>query len=172
VSLISSGESPQESAFLDASASGNDVFFLTSDALVPGEDHDSARDVYDAHVCSGSSPCPSGRAEEPPPCDTGDSCKPAPAPQPEIFGPPASSLFTGAGNLIPELESKPKPPTRAELLAKALRSCRGRFAHARKRRRACEAQARARYGSKRQVRKAKSPAKKAGKAIAKKGAQR
>ena len=56
VSLISSGSSTQESAFLDASESGNDVFFLTSARLSP-IDTDDARDVYDAHVCTGAEPC-------------------------------------------------------------------------------------------------------------------
>ena len=51
VSLISAGTSGQESAFLDASESGDDVFFLTSSRLVP-QDEDAARDVYDAHACS------------------------------------------------------------------------------------------------------------------------
>jgi hypothetical protein len=166
VNLISSGESPQESAFLDASQSGNDVFFITSDALVPAEDHDSAIDVYDARVCSAASPCPPVRSEEPPPCNTGESCKPPPPPQPEIFGSPASALFSGAGNVTPKPEAK--KPTRTELLAKALKSCRGRFAHTKKRRRSCEAQARAKYGAK----KVKKPARKAGKAKAKQVARR
>jgi hypothetical protein len=161
VNLISSGESSQESAFLDASQSGDDVFFLTLQALIPTEDRDSARDVYDAHACSGASPCPPEGAAEPAPCDTGDSCKAAPAPQPEIFGSPASAQFSGPGNPAPPPQGKPKPPTRAELLAKALKSCRSRYAHAKKRRQSCERQARAKYGAKKAK---KAGAKKAGKA--------
>src|SRR5664280_921493 len=57
--LISSGTSSDESAFLDASATGEDVFFLSSSKLV-GADRDNALDVYDAHVCTTAVPCPSG----------------------------------------------------------------------------------------------------------------
>ena len=46
-SLISSGTSEHESAFLDASASGNDAFFITAQPLV-ASDHDTNFDVYDA----------------------------------------------------------------------------------------------------------------------------
>jgi DNA-binding beta-propeller fold protein YncE len=48
VSLISSGTSKEGSAFLDASESGGDVFFLTTAQLSP-LDIDSAIDIYDAH---------------------------------------------------------------------------------------------------------------------------
>ena len=50
VALISSGTSSHESAFLDASESGDDVFFLTAAQLVP-DDLDGSDDVYDARVC-------------------------------------------------------------------------------------------------------------------------
>jgi len=56
VGLISSGESDEESAFLDASETGGDVFFLTTSKLAP-QDYDKAFDVYDAHECTGASPC-------------------------------------------------------------------------------------------------------------------
>jgi len=49
VSLISSGTAEQPSAFLDASANGNDAFFLTAGRLSP-LDRDFANDVYDARV--------------------------------------------------------------------------------------------------------------------------
>jgi hypothetical protein len=117
VGLISSGSSASESAFLDASETGNDVFFLTS-AKLASQDYDGAYDVYDAHVCSGGSPCPSVAVVSPPPCTTADSCKAAPTPQPAIFGAPASSTFSGAGNATPTV-SKPvvkakKPKSKAK----------------------------------------------------------
>ena len=56
VALISGGSSPEESAFLEATASGNDVFFLTAAQLLP-QDTDTAFDIYDARVCGGESPC-------------------------------------------------------------------------------------------------------------------
>ncbi len=98
VGLVSSGASSEESAFLDASVSGNDVFFMTA-ARLTGLDTDSAFDVYDAHVCSAGSPCPSGVVGVPPACSTADSCRVAPAPQPGIFGAPASATFSGVGNV-------------------------------------------------------------------------
>jgi hypothetical protein len=100
VSLVSSGISSSESVFYDASESGDDVFFLTASRLV-GEDYDSSFDVYDAHVCSPEVPCRS-EVVSPPPCTSGDSCKPAPAPQPEIFGAAPSATFSGVGNVIEE----------------------------------------------------------------------
>jgi hypothetical protein len=99
VELISSGSSGEESAFLDASASGADVFFLSSAQLVP-EDTGSALAVYDAHVCSVASPCLT-EAVSPPSCVTEASCKAAPSPQPSIFGASGSATFSGAGNLVP-----------------------------------------------------------------------
>jgi hypothetical protein len=49
VDLVSSGTSGLESVFLDASETGDDVFFLTS-ARLSYRDTDAAGDVYDAHV--------------------------------------------------------------------------------------------------------------------------
>jgi hypothetical protein len=138
VGLISSGTSPEESSFLDASESGNNVFFLTSEQLTSG-DVDSLRDVYDAHECSAASPCTPMAAATPPACVTEASCKAAPSPQPAIFGAPASATFSGAGNLTPPVVVKPKakPLTRAQKLTK---------------RTACEKAARKQFGA---VKKAK-----------------
>jgi hypothetical protein len=90
-----------ESFFLDASPSGNDVFFATEDQLVPS-DTDFHIDVYDARV-DGGFPV----STEPPPCDNGDSCKGPVSPQPGVFGTPASATFSGAGNLAPAPTPKP-----------------------------------------------------------------
>jgi DNA-binding beta-propeller fold protein YncE len=97
VSLISSGTSSEESAFLDASETGDDVFFLTAARLVP-QDIDSSFDVYDAHVCSAGVPCVNTPVS-PPPCASGDGCKAAPSLQPAIFGAPSSATFSGTGNV-------------------------------------------------------------------------
>jgi hypothetical protein len=102
VGLISSGESSEQSAFLDASASGGDVFFMTTSQLVP-QDFDHAYDVYDAHECTSKAPCFPAAAEVPPPCTTEASCKPAPEPQPSIYGLPPSATFSGPGNITPEV---------------------------------------------------------------------
>ena len=69
VSLISSGTSSEESAFYDASESGDDVFFLTASRLSAAR-YDTSLDVYDAHVCSTAAPC-AAAAVLPPPCNSG-----------------------------------------------------------------------------------------------------
>ena len=99
VSLISSGKGSAESLFLDASVNGNDVFFLTHDKLA-GADLDNVADVYDAHVCSASASCFPVAPVVPPPCGTGDGCRPSPSPQLSVFGAPASATFSGAGNVV------------------------------------------------------------------------
>jgi hypothetical protein len=65
-----------------------------------------------------------------------------------VFGAPASATFSGAGNPPPSPVSKPKPPMRAELLAKALKSCRKQHPKSKKRRQACERTAHRRYAAK------------------------
>ena len=99
VDLISSGTSKAESAFLDASESGDDAFFVTAGQL-SAADRDTSFDVYDAHVCSAGVPCVAAPVASPP-CTSGDSCKAAPSPQPAVFGAPASATFSGAGNVAP-----------------------------------------------------------------------
>jgi NHL repeat/WD40-like Beta Propeller Repeat len=147
VGLISSGSSAEESAFLDADESGGDVFFLTSTKLLP-QDFDSSLDVYDAHECTAGAPCFATSSVQPPPCATGDSCKPAPTPQPAIFGSPSSATFTGAGNpaptIAPGVKSRAKPLTKSQKLRAALKACRKKT---KRRRAACEKQAKQRYAS-------------------------
>ncbi len=146
VGLMSSGESPQESALLDVSGSGGDVFFMTTAKLAP-EDFDDSYDIYDAHECTGVSPCVPVSAGSPAACVTAEACRAAPAPQPSIFGAPASASLTGAGNVTPAAA----PPasvrvlTRAQKLAKALNAC--HRDRRRKKRQACERQAKRRYGA-------------------------
>ena len=100
LALISSGESPQESGFLDASQSGSEVFLMTT-AQLSGQDLDGAYDVYDARECTSESPCVPAPPSAPPPCETESSCRPAPTPQPQIFGAPASASFSGPGDIAP-----------------------------------------------------------------------
>ncbi len=150
VALISSGAASDEheSAFLDASDSGDDVFFLTSEKLVPS-DLDTTFDVYDARVCGTpeSEACLTSPPPPPPPC-AGEECK-LPAPQAPLFATSASATFSGTGNgatheVLPSKTKAPPKPTRAQQLARALKACRKL---AKKHRRiACEAQARKRYG--------------------------
>ena len=149
VGLISSGESPQESAFLDASETGSGVFFITSAALA-SQDIDTGIDVYDARECSSQSPCAPPAAAVPSPCTTEASCRPAPSPQPEIFGPSGSQTFSGPGNIVPasapvQVVNKAKPLTRAQKLARALSVCHKDRGKAKRRK--CETESRKRYGA-------------------------
>jgi hypothetical protein len=92
LSLISSGQSPQDSEFLDASANGDDAFFTTSASLLPQDP--GLIDVYDAKA-KGGLPAP---PEPPGPCQ-GEACQIAPPPPNDPT--PASASFKGAGNLHP-----------------------------------------------------------------------
>jgi hypothetical protein len=117
VGLISSGTSGEESTFLDASGMGpggeesEDAFFLTASSLAR-QDVDTSFDVYDAHVCSEAAPCVSAPVL-PPPCASGDACKPAPSLQPAIFGAPASATFSGSGNVVLSPTVSASAPKRA-----------------------------------------------------------
>lgn len=89
--LLSGGAGTQDSYFLDASASGSDVFFDTRDRLV-GWDKDSKYDAYNARIGGGFPEPP----PTPPPCE-GDSCQPPPVVPNDPT--PASSNFNGPGNV-------------------------------------------------------------------------
>ena len=91
VDLISNGTSGEESAFLDASESGDDIFFLTA-AQLSGRDEDSALDLYDARVGGGEA-----QPAKPVACE-GDGCQ-QPA-TPPLDATPDSLTFQGAGNVI------------------------------------------------------------------------
>jgi hypothetical protein len=106
-SLISSGTSAEVSGFLDASENGDDVFFFTNAQLSP-QDFDTARDVYDAHVCSAESSCPPPAPAPAPACE-GDACQsPAVAPNDPT---PGSLTFQGPGNPAPVLAVTVKKAT-------------------------------------------------------------
>jgi len=95
LALISSGTSSRESMLLDASESGDDVFFLTTSQLT-STDTDSSHDVYDAHVCTAAAPCLPPPPPPPPTCE-GDACQ-LPATPPNDAT-PGSLSFHGAGNV-------------------------------------------------------------------------
>ncbi len=129
VGLISSGSSVEESSFMDASADGGDVFFITT-AQLASQDFDNAYDVYDAHACSAAVPCTSP-AVSPPPCTSADSCRVAPSLQPGAFGAPATATFVGVGNAVapaggPVVKPKPKQKGKRKRKARSRRKQRGR----------------------------------------------
>lgn len=140
-----------------AHAEGSVWWGLTSGLLDPNlhswmqvvrEDYDKSYDVYDAHVCGSEGFACVTEPVPPPECTSGDSCKGAPSPQPEIFGPAPSATFSGAGNIVPTPPSKAvtKSLTPAQKLTRALEVCHRK---AKKKRAACEKQAKARYRSER-----------------------
>jgi hypothetical protein len=88
--LISTGQSNADAEFLGASASGNDVFFLTRQQLV-GSDQDNEVDVYDARVGGGFP-----EQQTPPPCQ-GDACK-GPVSSPPNAADAGTAFFTSVGN--------------------------------------------------------------------------
>jgi hypothetical protein len=90
VALISAGTSGEESAFLDASESGDEVFFITKSQLTPA-DVDGALDIYDARVGGGEP-----EVAAPVDCE-GDACQqPATPPNDST---PGSLTFNGRGNV-------------------------------------------------------------------------
>jgi hypothetical protein len=94
LALISSGKSPKDSHFVNASSSGGDVFFTTREQLVPQDKDGDMMDLYDARVGGGF-------AEEAlAPCQ-GEACA-GPMPSPPSFKAPASSGIEGE-------EAKPPP---------------------------------------------------------------
>ena len=97
LSLISSGESPTDSEFVDASPDGRDVFFKTASSLLPQDP--GLIDIYDARE-GGGLPVPPPPAR---PCE-GEACQSPPAP-PEAPT-TASSNYEGPGN--PPVPRKPR----------------------------------------------------------------
>jgi NHL repeat len=105
--LISTGTGSGASVLLDASVNGNDVFFLTPQSLLPQDGFQEARKIYDARVGGGFP-----ETASPPACTTADACRSAATPQPTIYGAPSSQTFSGAGNVGPPVETKPKKKTK------------------------------------------------------------
>ena len=97
VSLISSGTAEEETGFLDASATGDDVFFLTP-ARLSVLDEDKELDVYDARVDGVPATLPPNNE-----C-LGEACQPA------VIAPndptPASAGFKGEGNPRPKARKR------------------------------------------------------------------
>ena len=157
VSLISDGKDVTETGkiiarspeLLGTDASGEDVFFATNSQLT-AKDTDTQRDYYDARVDGGE------QAQAVAPACEGDACRqPGSAPPP--FGPLTSTLTGPSGNLTPSAPvsspgagTKVKPPTKKQLLEKALKSCRAKYKakKKKKKRAACERSAHKRFAAK------------------------
>jgi hypothetical protein len=123
------------SRLLGTNASGSDVFFFTTDSLVP-QDGDTQASWYDARVGGGfRAPPPSGGC-------AGDACR-----GPLSAAPPAltvGSMGAAEGGLVPPVSAPAfKPLNNSQKLAEALKVCRAK--HRKHRRAVCESQARRRY---------------------------
>jgi hypothetical protein len=142
--LISTGTSGHASYFYDASPSGDDVFFISSQDL-PSGGQGTGFKVYDARVGGGF-------AEPPPPTEcSGEACRGGAISPSPSFATPGSVNALGAGNLIATPQTNPPPKEtpeqiRRKRLARALKACRTK--HNRHKRKACEAQARKKYAAK------------------------
>lgn len=97
VSLLSTGKGRDPAMFADASPSGDDVFIVTRQRLLPVSDKDELVDLYDVRV--GFAP-PEVETHEQVPCD-GEGCQPLPS------GPPAEDPL---GSLFFEDDTAPGTP--------------------------------------------------------------
>jgi len=93
ISLISAGRGSQPSYLYGVGGGGRDVFFVTSDSLVPGAQRGTPA-VYDARIGGGFRV-----AEESPACQL-DGCQAGVAGAPQATT-PSSSAVTGPGNVKP-----------------------------------------------------------------------
>ncbi len=111
VYLLSGGTSPSPSYLIDASAEGEDVFFVTRAQLVPQDVNDNVN-LYDAHA---GGVLPPAEAQ----C-TGTGCQGAPLP-PTAFEAPASSTFAGVGNFPPQAGVEAHKPAKKRRVRKKKR---------------------------------------------------
>ena len=119
VHLLSSGTSPDDSYFMDASASGSDAFFVTRQQLT-GRDNDQSIDLYDARIGGGLPEPPATPAA----CE-GDACRGAGS-QPAGGTASGSATFAGPGN--PLVSSSSSRPSRRGVAPKPVRlKCRRGF---------------------------------------------
>jgi hypothetical protein len=138
VSLISSGTGPANSYYDDNSENGEDVFFATSDGLVPG-DTDGGYDVYDAREGAESLPIVSvGQCQV--------NCQ-GPPPNPVTSSVPASSIVGGSGNESPPPVKSTKAPVK-----KAKQPAAKKTKRAKKRRRTTKGKAKRARASRRLIR--------------------
>ncbi len=97
--LLSGATSRSGSYLVDASANGDDVFFVSDARLVP-QDEDESDHLYDVRVGGVQPSAPAG-------C-SGAACQQVPI-APLIFATPPSATFAGVGNFPPPAPAKVKP---------------------------------------------------------------
>jgi hypothetical protein len=138
LALISSGQGESDSTLYGMTPDGHDVFFTTSDRLLPS-DVTGSPSIYDARV-EGGIPTPEQAAA----CQ-GDSCQGQPSIPPGLDTP--ASGATGSGNVTapsgnPASGGTKKSLTNAQKLARALKACK---AKPKRKRHACQVRARKLY---------------------------
>jgi len=101
--LISSGMG-DDSRFLVATPSGDDVFFITSNVLVPQNVTGGLRVVYNARVNGGFAP-----PVRLTPCEQDGTCQ-GPPTAPPTQSEPGSISFTGPGNVVEQAPPGAKKP--------------------------------------------------------------
>jgi hypothetical protein len=126
--LISSGTSPQPSAFYEADPSGEDVFFVTTQSLVK-RDTDNALSLYDARVGGGFAEPPEAAS----PCED-EACR-GPVAGSQMFSSPISSTFVGPGDAVPApakeaSQNKAKPRKRVHKMKASSKEAHGKKANA------------------------------------------
>ena len=138
---------------MGADSSGDNVFFTTTDQLVPA-DTNTELDYYDARVCEpeAGNPCVQSPGAPAAAC-SGEECHGVLAGPPGVPATPSAS-FNGTGNIVPAPPVVVKPLSRHERLVKALKSCRVKHPYSRSRRAACERVAERDFGVKAKGKKA------------------
>jgi hypothetical protein len=140
------GAEATDAHYLENSADGTNVYFSTTQQILRSDSNGGWANIWDARVDGGFSEAPAAN-----PCAQNE----CPVAVPVAIGPPSSMTFSGPGEAPPSpstpaasplAATKPKPLTRAEMLAKALKACRAKR-HGKRRRVACESKARQRYGA-------------------------
>ncbi len=96
---VEGGGEGSDVRLIGSDATGANVFFATSDRLVP-QDTDTELDFYDARICTAGDPCIT--APSVPAGCLGEGCHGTPPPAPQVAG-VGSMSFAGPGNL-------PAPP--------------------------------------------------------------
>jgi hypothetical protein len=97
--LISSGQDPSDSYYMETSPDGRDALFITREQLV-GWDHDQSYDLYDARV-GGGLPEPTPQT----PACAGEACR-GPLAAAPVFEGAASAATRTAGNLAGKLRAR------------------------------------------------------------------
>ena len=134
--MLSGGNSRFRSFFVDASVSGGDVFFTHRGQLGQANPAGGKNALFDVRVDGGFPEVATG-------CQDG-SCEGATPPTPSPSSSPTLSA-PGGNPPAPAPRKSKRTVTRAQMLAKALKTCKPKRKAARKR---CEAAARRRFGSK------------------------